>query len=171
MAHRVLVALLLVGSAAHAQAAFGSGGQVVPFGTVSYTHTSAGADVNLIFVAPGAMWFPTNNVAIGGQLIYAFADFGPSVHEVGFEPLVGFAVPLADHVAFFPRVGMQFQWLLPTAGNSANRVAIDGFAPLLFIPVPHFFIGFGPQLNVEVASSAAIKVTFFGLATQIGGYF
>jgi len=170
MAHRVLVALLLIGSAARAQAAFGSRGQVAPFGTVAYAHTS-GNDVNQIFVAPGAMWFPTNNVAIGGQLIYAFADFGPSVHEVGFEPLVGFAVPLADHVAFFPRMGMQFQWLFPSAGNSANRVAIDGFAPLLFIPVPHFFIGFGPQVNVEVASSAANKVTSFGLASQIGGYF
>ena len=135
MAHRVLVALLLIGSAAHAQAAFGSGGQVVPFGTVSYTHTSAGADVNLIFVAPGAMWFPTNNVAIGGQLIYAFADFGPSVHEVGFEPLVGFAVPLADHVAF--GVGEP-----PSVGRSldpeeAGRFELAARVAAVFVQLSH----------------------------------
>jgi hypothetical protein len=171
MAHRLLVALLLIGSAARAQAAFGSRGQVVPFGGIGYSHTSVGnADVNSISLAPGAMWFPTNNVAIGGQMIYAFNDFGASVHSLGFEPLVGFGVPLDDHLAFFPRVGMQFLWAFASGGGSANRASIDGFAPLLFIPVPHFYIGLGPRLFVDVASSGA-KQTSFGLSSEIGGYF
>ena len=116
MVHRILVALLLIGSAARAKAAFGSRGQVVPFGGIGYSHTSVGnADANSISLAPGAMWFPTNNVAIGGQVVYAFNDFGASVHSLGFEPLVGFGVPLADHLAFFPRVGMQFLWAFAPA--------------------------------------------------------
>jgi hypothetical protein len=173
MVHRIFVLLLVVGAAARAQSAFGSQGQIVPFGTVAYTHASGfvGGDANQILIQPGAMWFPANNVAVGGQVIYGFVDAGTSFHELGFEPLVGFAVPFGNQLAFFPRVGMQFEWLLPSGGNSANRVALDGFAPLLFIPAPHVYIGFGPQLNVEVASSAASKVTSFGLASQIGGYF
>ena len=171
MVHRILVALLLIGSAARAQAAFGSRGQVVPFGGIGYSHTSVGnADANSISLAPGAMWFPTNNVAIGGQVVYAFNDFGASVHSLGFEPLVGFGVPLADHLAFFPRVGMQFLWAFASGGGSSNRVAIDGFAPLLFIPAPHSFIGFGPRMYVDVTSAGATQKSF-GLSSEIGGYF
>jgi hypothetical protein len=172
MAHRVLVVLLLAGTAARAQSAFGSKGQIVPFGAVSYTHTSnAGNDLNLVSVQPGAMWFPTNNVAIGGQVVYAFIDFpGGSAHDLGFEPLVGFGVPIAAQLAFFPRVGMQFLWAFPSPGNSAHRVEMQGFAPLLFIPAPHVYIGFGPQLSVDVASSGG-KQTSFGLGSEIGGYF
>ena len=52
MVHRILVALLLIGSAARAQAAFGSRGQVVPFGGIGYSHTSVGnADANSISLA------------------------------------------------------------------------------------------------------------------------
>jgi hypothetical protein len=171
MAHRILVALLLIGSAARAQAAFASRGQVVPFGNVFYAHTSLGAaDVNSISLSPGAMWFPTNNVAVGGQLTYGFNDFGTSVHNLGFEPLVGFGVPLANNLAFFPRVGMDFVWAFASGGGTANRVAIDGFAPLVFIPASHFYIGFGPRLFVDVANSGA-KQTSFGLSSEIGGYF
>ncbi|TMB16227.1 MAG: hypothetical protein E6J65_20590 [Deltaproteobacteria bacterium] len=83
---------------------------------------------------------------------------------------MGFGVPLAEHVAFFPRVGMAFTWQLPSPGNSTDRIFIDGFAPVLFIPAPHFYIGVGPSLAVDVASSFA-KETTVGFTTEIGGYF
>jgi len=170
MIHRILIALLFAGAAARAESAFGSHGQIVPFGGIGYSHTGGGADFNQIGFAPGAMYFPTNNVAIGGQLIYIFDDFaGNAVHSLGFEPLVGFGVPLADKVAFFPRVGMRFVWAFQS-GGTGNQVSIDGFAPLLFIPAPHLYIGFGPQLFVDVANSGA-KQTSFGLGSEIGGYF
>jgi hypothetical protein len=172
MAHRLLIALLLIGTAARAQA-FGSRGQIVPFGTVSYSHVSAGGNsADGLALAPGLMYFPTTSLAIGVQPVYAYnSGFGGgSVHILGFEPLVGFGVPLADRVAFFPRVGIQFSWQFPSPGNSSNQITMVGFAPLLYIPAPHFYIGFGPTVGVDLDSSFA-KQTAFGIASEIGGYF
>jgi len=173
MALRILVLLLLAGAAARAQSAFGSRGQIVPFGTVSYTHVSGGAfgggDVNQIRIEPGAMWFPVDNIALGGQVLYDFLDVGTALHGVGFEPLVGFGVPLAPQVAFFPRVGMLFTWTF-SDGSSSNSITMEGFAPVLFIPAPHFYIGFGPQFSTRVVPSGNAMPTF-GLVSEIGGYF
>ena len=52
----------------------------------------------------------------------------------------------------------------------SGQVAIDGFAPLLFIPAPHFFIGFGPRMYVDVTGAGATQKSF-GLSSEIGGYF
>jgi hypothetical protein len=173
MAHRTFAVLLLLGAAARAETNFGARGQLVPFGGVSYGHTSAGGNsADQLTLAPGLFWFPTNGLAIGGSVQYAYSSgFGGfKVHSLGFEPLVGFAAPIADRLAFFPRVGMAFAWQFPTAGNSTDRIFIDGYAPLLFIPTSHFYVGFGPSLAVDVASSFA-KQTSVGLTTEIGGYF
>jgi len=59
---------------------------------------------------------------------------------------VGFGIPLAERIAFFPRVGMAFSWQFPSPGNSTHRIFIDGYAPLLFIPAPHFYTsGLAPR--------------------------
>jgi len=68
------------------------------------------------------------------------------------------------------RAETNFGWQFPSPGNSTHRIFIDGYAPVLFIPVPHFYIGLGPALAVDVASSFA-KQTQVGFTTEIGGYF
>jgi hypothetical protein len=172
MAHRAVVVLFLLGLAARAETNFGARGQVVPFGAFSYTHASAGGgSADLLSFAPGVFWFPTNSVAIGGSVQYSYGSGGGfTVHDLGFEPTVGFGVPLGDRFALFPRVGMAFTWQFPSPGNSTDRIFIDGFAPVLFIPASHFYIGFGPALTVDVANSLA-KQTNVGFTTEIGGYF
>jgi hypothetical protein len=175
MAHRVLVVLLLVGAAARAQSAFGSQKQFVPFGTVSYSHFSAGGNsADGLMLAPGVMYFPTTSLAIGLQPTYGYTSVsglgGASAHILGLEPLVGFGVPVAEHLAFFPRVGIDFSWVFPSPGNSTNQITMRGFAPVLYIPAPHFYVGFGPTFSVDLDSSFA-KETSFGLASEIGGYF
>jgi hypothetical protein len=173
MAHRALIALLLVGAAARAQSAFGSRGQVVPLGTVAYAHVSGGGNsADDLLLAPGVMYFPTTSLAIGLQPTYRYISGfgGGSAHILGFEPLVGFGVPLAEHLAFFPRVGIDFSWVFPSPGNSTNQITMRGFAPLLYIPAPHFYIGFGPAVSVDLHSSFATQ-TAFGFGSEIGGYF
>ena len=127
MAHRAFVVLLLLGAAARAETNFGARGQVVPFGGVSYTHGSAGGNsADQLTLAPGVFWFPTNSLAIGGSVQYAYGSgAGFTAHNLGFEPLVGFGVPLGDRFAFFPRVGMAFSWRFPSPGNSTDRIFID----------------------------------------------
>jgi hypothetical protein len=173
MTQRVLVALLLVGASAKAQSAFGSKGQIVPFGSVSYAHSSSGnTSSDFLLIQPGVVYFPTTALAVGLQPIYGFSSgaAGGSFHVLGFEPVVGFGVPLADHVAFFPRMGIGFAWVLPSGGGSSHQITMLGNAPLLYIPAPHVYIGFGPTVAVDLDRSGGTGTTF-GLASEIGGYF
>jgi hypothetical protein len=172
MARRILVAALLLASAARADESFGHRGQVVPFGTLSYSHVSAndqsGDELSL---GPGALWFFTDYVAVGGSVTYRYVSaLGfTALHTFGVEPTLAVALPLADNVALFPRLGVEFAaaW---SGGNSANAITLDGFAPLLFFPAPHFYLGIGPQLRIDVGGDTT-RSTTVGFATEIGGWF
>jgi hypothetical protein len=46
------------------------------------------------------------------------------------------------------------------------------FAPLLFHPANHFFLGLGPSFALDLfGSGSAPKATVFGLRSLVGGYF
>ena len=71
MFHRTILIALLVAGAAVADERFGVKGQLVPSGSVSYTHSSvAGGSAYQFTVAPGLLWFPTNAIAVGGSVNY-----------------------------------------------------------------------------------------------------
>ena len=81
------------------------------------------------------------------------------------------SIPLADKLALFPRFSIRFQWNLPDGGGSSlNLITLRGFAPVVFVPAPHFFLGFGPEFSADVSSSFG-KETGFGVASEIGGWF
>jgi len=127
----------------------------------------------LTFAAPLAATFWSVDlvgmaIALGLVRVAAFAAHW-AVSARLYPALVGFGVPLAPQVAFFPRVGMLFTWTF-SDGSSSNSITMEGFAPVLFIPAPHFYIGFGPQFSTRVVPSGDAMPTF-GLGTEIGGYF
>jgi hypothetical protein len=183
MIARTVALLLVVASSVHGEDRFGQHGQVVPFGSLSFRHTSRGTSSNSVWVGPGVLYFPADSIALGISALYAYTEgiplFGqtvtlsPGIHSVGFEPILGAAIPVADRVSLFPRFSMRFLWNLPgNGGPSLDLITIRGFAPLLFTLVPHFYIGFGPEFSTDVStSSVSTKETAFGLATEIGGYF
>jgi hypothetical protein len=181
MVQRILVAALLATAAVHAEDRFGQRGQVVPFGNVSYFHVSfANVSGDIFDLAPGALWFFTEAIAVGGAAHFSYATGfgGGSSHTEGIEPQIGIAVPLGERAAFFPRVGFAFNWFSQQTGPAGLAVGPSGllltmraFAPVLYFPVPHFFLGFGPQFNVDLASDNAAKQTVYGVTTEIGGYF
>jgi len=172
MFHRTILIALLVAGAAVADERFGVKGQLVPSGSVSYTHSSvAGGSAYQFTVAPGLLWFPTNAIAVGGSVNYQHVSgvFGGSSNAFAFGPVLGVAIPLADRLALFPRVGIDFAWLWFPAG-SGNSITLVTVAPVLFFPAPHFFLGFGPNFQVDIHSSGAGQ-TLLGLSSEIGGYF
>jgi hypothetical protein len=182
MAHRLLAALLLTTAAASAEQSFGARGQVVPFGGLSFRHTSQnGVDTNSVSLEPGALWFVANSVAIGASALYGYTKGVPlggqtapltrGFHSVGVAPIIGVALPLADRLALFPRFSIRFLWEFPDGpGGSLDLITMRGFAPVVFTPASHFYFGFGPEFSADLSSSAG-KETAFGLATEIGGYF
>jgi hypothetical protein len=183
MARRAIVVLLLTGAAVHAEDEFGRRGQVVPFGSISFQHGGGnGVDFNSVGLFPGALWFAADNVAIGGSIGYgqSWGTQVPETHVFTVEPQLGFSIPLGDRAALFPQIGVDYvhQWqsgmTLPGGvvfvGGSSNLLTVRAFAPVLFVPVPHFFVGFGPQFSV-VAAGTPSGQWLLGTTTEIGGYF
>lgn len=175
MAHRVVAVVLLAGAAAaRGEDRFGRAGQIVPSGAISFNY-AAGPEVGSIFVSPGVLWFPVNGIAIGGAASYGYVSsqqsvnvLQPASHQVGLEPEVGVAIPMGDSFALFPRVGIAVTWLFPQGFGTQRFTTLQAVAPVLFIPVPHFFLGFGPYLRMDPSRPSASQ---FGLASEIGGYF
>src|ERR671924_1691043 len=108
MTRRAVIAALLIGFSVQAEDRFGARGQVVPFGSVTFAHFGGnGNDGNAIGIAPGALWFAQDRVALGGSVGY-FHSWGgafSSGHVTTYEPQVGVVIPMGDRAALFPRIG------------------------------------------------------------------
>src|SRR5689334_18095109 len=49
----------------------------------------------------------------------------------------------------------------------ANHITNNLFAPVMFHPVPHFFVGFGPFLDADLSGDN--KATLFGRRLRLSG--
>ena len=167
-----------------AAAQFGGHGQVVPFGSLSFSHaSSAGVTSNEVFLQPGAFVFAIDHLAVGLSLHFVYvheegvvnvggANLPTSVSETlfGVSPMVGAAFNLTDALSLFPQLGVD---LLHESSTNAFMPAqtvgeLDAFVPLLFSPVEHFFVGLGPYLDWTFHGPDG---TTIGLRTTIGGWF
>jgi len=184
MAVPILAVLLVAsGAAAGGEDFFGRRGDVLPFGSVSFRHTSLNnTDTNSVSVAPGVLVFPADGFAVGLSVLYAYTTGVPvagqtaplrqGIHSAGFEPIVGGTIPIGDRAALFPRLSMRFLWTIPSApGPRVNLITIRGFVPVVFAPIRHFYLGFGPEFSADVSASVGGKETGIGLASEIGGWF
>ncbi|HXU80560.1 MAG TPA: hypothetical protein VN914_04145, partial [Polyangia bacterium] len=93
----------------------------------------------------------------------------------GLAPRLGFNIPLAPMFSFWPKAGFGFLHVgtsTPAGSASANYLSLFLYAPFLFHPVPHFFIGFGPSLSGNVAGGDSSQhFLTFSLSSVVGGYF
>jgi hypothetical protein len=157
----------------------GEKGQIVPLGNVSFTHSS---NENSLRIAPGALWFPRDRLALGLFVVtdYASLSLPPgaigttSVAQFGLQPTAGAAAPLAERWSLFPRVGLGFSVVRTEStgfpgGTSTRVVGVASlFVPVVFAPVPHIFLGAGPFFDVFFGSSTD---TAYGVTSTIGGWF
>jgi hypothetical protein len=175
---------LLAGRAAQAQnladqvstATFGNKGQVAIAGdfTVSFLHANG---TSTLVLAPAIDYFIAPQLSLGGQVSFEYSSFDPgSSSSFGLAPRVGYNIPLAPMFSLYPRAGFSFRHATfsPGGGTSrdANLLGLFVFAPFLFHPVPHFFVGFGPSLSGDIAGgNDADHFLTFGLESTVGGYF
>jgi hypothetical protein len=64
--------------------------------------------------------------------------------------------------------------IVASSGLSEQSVGIRFFAPFLFHPVPHFFLGFGPLLSTDVwheVGNLENRATYVAATTTVGGWF
>jgi len=184
-----------------AASAFGHTGQIVlgadlPLGTtssqVSLVHQSysmsAGSGTTLT-LAPSADYFIVPNVSLGGGVAIAYQSFSPggggassSLVVFGLQARAGINIPLTPALSLWPRGGLGYgHGSTSSNGTDVSSSAIDFFvfAPVVWHPATHFFVGLGPVLATELTSSVSAggasadqpKLTSLGLQSMIGGYF
>ena len=95
-------------------------------------------------------------------------------------PRIGYNFPLGSKASIWPRFAAGYYYTSYSAGagypsTTGYTFTFRAFVPVLFHPVPHFFIGGGPMFSTDLVSQYedVDSTTFsqFGVQTTIGGYF
>lgn len=143
---------------------------------------------NGVRFAPSAAVFVARrfSVGLGLQLERQWTWFeGSKLHgalnRVAVIPRVGYALPLGSHFDLWPEVGVrlgensQSQSGSQTSKYNSTDVELLVTAPVLWHPVPHFFVGAGPTFNYDFfgdqSHSLRPAYSSLGLTSLIGGYF
>lgn len=118
----------------------------------------------VVVVQPALDYFVAPNISVGGLvgLRYTKPSFGDSNTELHLGARAGYNLVLTDVISLWATLGIKF--VDPGVGDSFTSAKV--FAPFLFHPVPHFFVGLGPSFEQGLSDS----FTNFGLESLIGGY-
>jgi hypothetical protein len=123
-----------------------------------------------LHLRPALDTFIVSNVSVGGVVGFGYgggsstASPGSSTFEVGAR--AGYAFAIADRIAVWPTGGVYLSY---TTGNhmSSTNTYLGIFAPFLYLPAPHFFLGIGPTFNLGLSGGGGQD---FGLDFAIGGW-
>ncbi|HMI85795.1 MAG TPA: hypothetical protein VK550_16980 [Polyangiaceae bacterium] len=134
-----------------------------------------------IQLAPAADYFVINNLSVGGFIGFDFTTSGDNdSSRFAIGPRVGYNIPFSDLVSIWPKIGFSFAHTSSTSSNpgpggstvsvtnSADAFALNLFVPVMFHPVRHFFVGFGPFLDTDLSGDP--RATVFGGKLTIGGW-
>lgn len=168
-----------------AAAEFGRRGQIAISGELkgSILHQSAGmnGDSYTNFeIQPSLDYFVSPNLSVGGLVGIRRESQGVSDSLVTFTigPRVGYDIVLSGSVSLWVRAGLGYAHLSRSLGQvdeSGYVIHFSLFAPLLWHPVTHLFLGAGPFLETDLVSriegQSAPRTTDIGLSSTVGGYF
>jgi hypothetical protein len=165
----------------------------VSFGYVSQSPpTGSSTSATVFTVAPTLDYFVAPGISIGGTLELARAsssDSGAMTASTstatiyGIGPRVGYHAPLGPQLSVWPRAGLLYAHetfsFTGSPDSSGTVITLVASAPLLYHPVPHFFIGIGPEIRVDVSSKDSTggmdadgsKRTQLALVSTVGGWF
>lgn len=137
--------------------------------------------VTTVTLTPAADYFVIRNLSIGGFLGIQYTKAGDSDglrFQIG--PRVGYNIYLADRWTLWPKVGISyartnFETQTDDEGDAViirrttqNALALNLFAPVVFHPVAHFFLGFGPFLDTDLNGDN--RATVVGGKLTMGGW-
>lgn len=175
------------GSGAPQPGEFGALGQIAVSADVQFdiVHRSqGGAGQTTVVLRPALDYFLLPSFSVGGFIGFAqaSASFGPlagntDLTEVSLGARAGYDLRLTEVLSAWGQARLSYAhdtFTAPVGGSTGGSiVSLALFAPLLFHPAPHFFLGAGPTLSQQLANSIPNQstATDFGLLSTIGGYF
>lgn len=162
--------------------AFGASGQMAVSSDVALLIQRSSQDTTTIQFAPAADYFVAENFSLGGVILLDYTQTNDSDStRFGIGPRVGYNLAFTDMLGVWPKLGFSYSHTSAStdvaAGNdvvltrnaSGDHFTLNLFAPVMFHPVQHFFVGFGPFLDTDLSGDN--KTTTFGGRLAIGGWF
>jgi hypothetical protein len=122
----------------------------------------SGGDLN-VTIQPALDYFIGNGVSVGGVVGFSH---GGSTTTVDLGARAGFNQGLTDKLTFWPTGGIYASYQ-SGMGNSSTTAQLVIYAPFLYHPVAHFFLGAGPYLDYQVHPTGYSE---YGLDFVIGGW-
>lgn len=168
---------------------FGGQGQIAVQSDagLSLSNTSiSGSDgsTTTLVLRPAVDYFIADYISIGGFLGLDYSSTaGGSNTTFSIGPRVGYNIPLSESFSLWPKVGFSFASTsqdqddveLPDGGSveadseSNTSLQLNLFAPFMFHPVEHFFIGLGPAFDLDLSGDN--KATTIAVRLTLGGWF
>lgn len=161
---------------------FGHASQLALSSDVALLIQRSSQDATTIQFAPAADYFVIDNFSIGGVILLDYTQ-ARNVDATRFSigPRVGYNIPFTDMIGLWPKLGFSYTHTSASTdvegrvddvevsvGTSGDHFSLNLFAPLMFHPVPHFFVGFGPFLDADLSGDN--KTTTFGGRLTLGGW-
>lgn len=176
---------------------FGDAGQLVisndaNFGLSGSSTSNNGGSSFTLILQPAIDFFVIQNLSVGGVAIFNHtngSDPGGSSSSnlYGVGARVGYNLAFGDALSWWPKLAFIY------GGTSSSTTPVDGatvsvsgssfdiqlFAPVLLHPINHFFLGLGPFVQTDLASSQSsggqsvanpTKTTEYGLMFDMGGW-
>jgi len=160
---------------------FGEAGQLALSSDVALLIQHSSQDSTTIQFAPAADFFLAHNVSVGGTLAIDYTQAkDTNSTRFGIGPRVGYNLAFTDSLGIWPKLGFSYSHTnvsvsVPQGGGqevttstSGDHFTLNLFAPIMFHPVTHFFVGFGPFLDTDLSGNN--KTTTFGGRLTLGGW-
>jgi hypothetical protein len=143
---------------------------------LSISNTSiSGADESstTLLLRPAFDYFLVDSVSLGGFVGVEYTSgAGSTTSIISIGPRVGYNLPLSERLSVWPKVGFSLANTTsdPEVGDEESNTGtqLNLFAPLMFHPVQHFFLGLGPALDVDLSGDQ--KATTVAVRLTIGGW-
>jgi hypothetical protein len=169
---------------------FGDAGQLVVSSDAQgslqvQTYSDGSPSVTAITLAPAADLFLVRSLSVGAHLSWTHTQSSgvPNTDSWSTGLRVGYSLAMGPSFSFWPKVNVDYrhtslvttdlsmlQQGVTSSEYSFDSMVIGVFAPVVFHPVPHFFLGLGPNFQAAVLSSAGTDASY-GLMFTLGGWF
>lgn len=143
---------------------------------------SDGSSTTLI-LRPAVDYFVVDNLSLGGFLGLDYNNApGGSSTAMSIGPRIGYNLPFGERWSVWPKLGFSFastsqktdDTTLPTGevvegrDETSTSLQLNIFAPLMFHPVEHFFLGLGPAFDLDLTGDN--KATTIAARLTLGGW-
>jgi hypothetical protein len=143
---------------------------------LSISNTSvSGVDgsTTTLLLRPAVDWFFVDSISLGGFAgVEYISSPGGSSSVISIGPRIGYNLPVSERLSIWPKLGFALanSSTETDLGEDEDNTSIqlNLFAPVMFHPVQHFFLGFGPALDVDLSGDA--KATTIAARLTIGGW-